>query len=688
MEITDLAERLLFAETLEDKLFRPPTVEDERPKKACKRPKWPGRPAELRLDLPATSFKFPGLTADAGPRTRGHILHFFANHELLAIELMALFLLRYPKAPARFRAAVVQTIFEEQDHMALYRNRMAQFGVQFGEVPVSSFFWDCLADMSGPLDYLTGLSLTLEQANLDYAAHYYARFHSMGDDDTAAVMRRIYEDEIGHVKLGVTWLERLRDRDDTRSLWDFYRMSLPSPLTPARARGPVFDREGRIAAGLDQHFIDEVSVYAHSKGKPPAIHLYNPLAEESFVDLHRATQPKQAIVEMVNDFQTLPMFVCSGDDLVLVSEQPRTAFLATLKDAGFVLPQFFSRPIEELKERRLGPASPWAWSPDSAKRLDLLRDHVSPPITREPERRLFDKCWSIDLARDLAERTQEPWLAPPDVIGNACVTTTAAKSAVETILEGAQSAVIKAPLATAGRGLVLVKGDKDWARTERWIDKTIATQGAVVVEPWLDNVLDFSIQFTLREGGVTAINGVTRFLTDGRGQYTGTVLGRTLDDLDRDLVRFIVGPGSGPWRVITQLQSVARLVGKALAGLGHVGPAGIDAMVYRDRDGHFRLKPIVEINPRCTMGHIALGVKPRIAHGRTGLLSVVSIKSAQRCGYATLSEYARDLPEPVLDDGLKRGMTSGVLLLTDPGRARQALLLLAVDTDLPALNDR
>ena len=245
--------------------------------------------------------------------------------------------------------------------------------------------------------------------------------------------------------------------------------------------------------------------------------------------------------------------------------------------------------------------------------------------------------------------------------------------------------VVKAPLATAGRGLVILGGDDDWARSHRWIEKTIANQGAVVVEPWLDKVLDFSIQFTVRGDGEITTNGVTRFLTDSRGQYTGTMLNRTLDQLDPELIRFVVGPGSGPWRTITYLKGVARSVGRALSELGHVGPAGIDALVYRDQSGSYRLKPIVEINPRFTMGHVALGVRRAIAHGRSGVMLVVSLKTAMSRGYPSLSAFVRDLPRPVLTGGQKKTIRSGVLALTDPERAEQAVALLAVDTELGSL---
>ena len=85
---------------------------------------------------------------------------------------------------------------------------MQAIGVQFGEIPVGDFFWKAIGQMETPMDFVTGLSLTLEQANLDYARHYAEVYRQLDDSETAAILERIYRDEIGHVKHGLTWFRR------------------------------------------------------------------------------------------------------------------------------------------------------------------------------------------------------------------------------------------------------------------------------------------------------------------------------------------------------------------------------------------------------------------------------------------------------------------------------------------------
>ncbi len=51
----------------------------------------------------ASQASFPGLHELEQVEAHGRAMHFFANHELLALELMALVLLRFPEAPPSYR---------------------------------------------------------------------------------------------------------------------------------------------------------------------------------------------------------------------------------------------------------------------------------------------------------------------------------------------------------------------------------------------------------------------------------------------------------------------------------------------------------------------------------------------------------------------------------------------------------
>ena len=213
MELRDFAQQVLFATTLDEKLRCPEVITVTRPGPPLVTPEVPGRPAELRFKAQGPGqADFPGLRGLEREEERGRLLHFFANHELLATELMALALLRFPDAPAAFRRGLLQTLKDEQLHTRLYLARMKKCGIQFGEISVSGYFWRSVARMENPIDYVAGLSLTFEQANLDFCRYFARAFQKVGDGDTARLLDRIYRDEIGHVAYGLKWFRRWRNQ--------------------------------------------------------------------------------------------------------------------------------------------------------------------------------------------------------------------------------------------------------------------------------------------------------------------------------------------------------------------------------------------------------------------------------------------------------------------------------------------
>ena len=304
MELRDFAEQVLFATTLEEKLRCPAVITDERPGPAFVAPAAPGRPAGLRFKPQGTGkAEFPGTNQLEDAAERGRLLHFFANHELLATELMALVLLRFPDAPTAFRRGVLQTLRDEQEHTRLYLARMAACGIGFGELPVSGYFWRSVAPMTSPLDFVAGLSLTFEQANLDFARHFARGFAAVGDADSAALLDRIHRDEIAHVAHGLKWFRRWKN--PAESDWDAFCRVLKFPLSPQRAKGVSLNVEGRRAAGLDAVFIAELDVYSASKGRTPGVFVFNPFAE-GFIAHGPTFTPVKAQAQLALDLANLP----------------------------------------------------------------------------------------------------------------------------------------------------------------------------------------------------------------------------------------------------------------------------------------------------------------------------------------------------------------------------------------------
>jgi len=485
VELRELAERVLRSERLEDKLLGADTLSDRAPGPA-REVAWPARPEALRLDVERARSPFPGLAQLETPDVAGAVLHFFANHELLALELMALMLLRFPDADPGWRRSLAQTMLDEQRHMRAYLERMEQFGVAFGDRAPSAFFWSVLAGAANPAAFAAGMGLTFEQANLDYCLHYGAAFARIGDVATEAVLREVYEDEVRHVAHALSWHRRWKP--DGTSDWEAYAAALEPPLTPARARGRGFSAEARREAGLDEDFVRRVRVFGASKGRHPRVHWFNPGSEPTV-----AGAEIDAITRTLRrDLETLPMFLAGPDDAVLVSEPPDPGFLNDLRDLGFGIPQF----VTQVPERVAG-FSPFAHTPESRALLGggLERDAAYPR-----------SAWSRYTGAQVVDGEQ-----------------------AHALVRSGGGWVFKSELSSTGRGLRFVEGAVD-ASTQGWLRR----QGRINAEPLLARVADLS---ALYRG--SRLLGLSRPLVGPGGRWRGQVVGHPFSGLDPELRRFL-----------------------------------------------------------------------------------------------------------------------------------------------------
>jgi uncharacterized ferritin-like protein (DUF455 family) len=735
MEIRELAERVLFGQSLEEKLVPVGRLTDRHPGAACATPAAPGRPAALRLDRWNDDERLPFTQVRdlAREEERGLVLHFFANHELLAAELMALVLLKFPDAPAKFRRGVAQTLKDEQEHVRLYLARMERAGVEFGRIPVSDFFWRAIAPMPSPMDFVTRLSLTLEQANLDYAPHYRRLFGDLGDDDTAALLERIYRDEIGHVKHGLNWFNRWRPPE--RTVWESFGHVLGPPMSPSRAKGiGGFNREGRRAAGLPDDFIDELEVYARSHGRCPDLWWFHPTCDLA-AGRQVAITPSAPVRDLAQDLATVPGLLAAPEDIVAVPQVPSLGFRRAWKEAGLPLVEWVAwepstQPPPATLDRRLTRLQPWGWSPESAQALQPLAGHLpegAPTPAQEwhaERRRLYAKSWSAAwLARVLPELQSEEgegWLCAPETVGRPCASIDEAEAALGALAEqGVERAVMKADFGTAGgqhslvdlavrhggqapREAVVDAGDES-ARCgrssgtdatdglllpehqRRWLERSLADAGAVVVEPWLDRVLDLSAHYEVEDGGVRFL-GTTRFLADERGRFQGVVVEHDGAGLDGGTLRFLYGDGRDHRRIPRLFGRLGEWLRRDLPADVR-GPVSLDALVYRDAAGVLRLKPVVEVNPRYTMGRVGLALRRRVLSGRTAVWRLWRRRDVLEAGFDDAPAWAAQLRDrlPLEMDAGGRQISRGAVFTGDPASVRGVLSLLLVAPSLDEL---
>jgi uncharacterized ferritin-like protein (DUF455 family) len=253
----DYAREILLGERLEQKLINVPIEWDSW--REFSLPSSPGR--KDKLSFSETQMKFPKAIQLNETDKKALALHSFANHELLAMEMMAAALLIYPhktEEDLRFKKGIVTALKDEQKHLQLYIRRMNELGYEFGDFPLNDFFWRQMEKLTTPSQYLSVMALTFESANLDFAQFYRDLFKKFGDDRTAEIMDIVLEDEISHVAFGAHWMKNWKS---DKTLWDYYRSSLPWPVTPARSKGIEFDRDLHLKAVSDSDFVENLSNY-------------------------------------------------------------------------------------------------------------------------------------------------------------------------------------------------------------------------------------------------------------------------------------------------------------------------------------------------------------------------------------------------------------------------------------------
>lgn len=259
--LDDYCLQLLASPSLHAKLEAPPSDLIDSPKaesqETASKLQSPGRPSNLQFcDDKKKRHLFPRKRALKHKDGRARALHFFANHELLAIEVIARALLLFPKALKAWRASQLETLREEQIHLQLYMDRIEELGVGFGDLPVNDYIWARALDTKTIEQFVAFFALALEGANLDHSFQYMTLFEGLGDEKSAAVMRRVFADEIIHTRRGIEWFDQWRSPDE--DLFTSFEKHLVWPMTPARARGPQYHPPGRLAGGFPEDFVERL----------------------------------------------------------------------------------------------------------------------------------------------------------------------------------------------------------------------------------------------------------------------------------------------------------------------------------------------------------------------------------------------------------------------------------------------
>jgi uncharacterized ferritin-like protein (DUF455 family) len=225
-------------------------------------PDRPSRPERPPLRPPRDMKRRRNLGSLAG---RIALIHAVAHIELNAIDLAWDIIARFSTEdlPREFFDDWLGVAAEEAEHFALLDTRLVALGGEYGALPAHDGLWEAAAATAGDLlARLAVVPMVLEARGLDVTPEMIRRLERAGDADSAAILERIYRDEIGHVAVGVRWFEALcrqRGLDPAAAFHARVRRHFSGSLKPP------FNHEARGRAGVSPDFYVPLS---HGSGVP------------------------------------------------------------------------------------------------------------------------------------------------------------------------------------------------------------------------------------------------------------------------------------------------------------------------------------------------------------------------------------------------------------------------------------
>lgn len=213
----------------------------------------PARPAQPPL-CPPGEMPRRRLGTEAG---RIALLHAIGHIELNAIDLAFDMIARFapdiaPEKQASFISDWISVGDDEARHFTMIADRLADYGAAYGDLPAHDGLWEAAEKTNDEvLARLSVAPLVLEARGLDVTPGMIAKLREVGDHQSADLLQTIYDEEIGHVRIGATWLKQLareRHKDPQTVFRHYVRERFAGSLKPP------FNTKARAEAGLEESF--------------------------------------------------------------------------------------------------------------------------------------------------------------------------------------------------------------------------------------------------------------------------------------------------------------------------------------------------------------------------------------------------------------------------------------------------
>lgn len=339
------------------------------------------------------------------------------------------------------------------------------------------------------------------------------------------------------------------------------------------------------------------------------VHFFNPGHEMAVFKGHPSYTPPSNVHKMMKELELLPVWYASPNDYVLVEEAEKIS-KQSLPDAFRPFAKAVS--VEEVLRNgaSLPPATvnPWGESPHSLHMFSKLKKisgwDLQIPKWNPVCKTLCGRQTASDCLKMMQEILPEARNLKPPLF---CTTL----EEIYTAFSSFQFPVLcKMPYSSSGRGLLWLESEELAVAERNWINGAIKRQGSLSVEPALNKVSDFAMEFYSDGQGNVVFKGISCFTTEERGAYSGNRLD-SQKALREELSAFI---GSD---LLDRTEQSATEVLKKIFGRQYTGFLGVDMLIYKDMDQNYQIHPCIEINMRYTMGMLAIHLYENFISERT-----------------------------------------------------------------------
>ena len=187
-------------------------------------------------------------------------IHAICHIEFNAINLALDAIYRFQEMPHQYYLDWIKVASEESHHFSLLKNYLEELGHHYGDFDAHNGLWQMSVDTD--YDVLVRMALVprvLEARGLDVTPSIRKKFCESKFTKMVDILDIIFQDEIGHVKIGNYWYKYLcnkRGVDAVQTFDELIKKHIGSNL-----RGP-FNTEARLLSDFTR---DEIQYLEHPK---------------------------------------------------------------------------------------------------------------------------------------------------------------------------------------------------------------------------------------------------------------------------------------------------------------------------------------------------------------------------------------------------------------------------------------